>query len=43
LAQEFHLLGAKEEALLLLREILKKSPDFAGAVRQLAEWVPKKN
>jgi len=43
LAQEFHRLGAKEKALLLLREILKKSPDFADAVRQLAEWVPKKN
>ncbi|MBC7368771.1 MAG: tetratricopeptide repeat protein [Undibacterium sp.] len=42
LAQEFYADGAKEEALLLVKEILRKAPNFPPAERQLAAWTPQK-
>jgi predicted Zn-dependent protease len=42
LAQEFFAGGAKEDAQLLLKEILRKAPNFPPAERQQAAWAPQK-
>ncbi len=42
LAQEIHAMGGVDEASLLVREILRKTPDFSKAANQLAAWTPKK-
>lgn len=41
-AQEIHAAGAKEEALLVVREVLRKTPDFPPAERLRAAWTPAK-
>lgn len=41
IARELHSAGRKEEAILLLRELIAKVPDYTVAQRQLAEWSPK--
>jgi hypothetical protein len=40
-ARDLHGAGRKEEAVVLVREILAKSPDYAVAQRLLDQWVPK--
>lgn len=40
LAREFHAAGDKESAITLVKEIVKRSPDFALARRTLTEWQP---
>lgn len=40
IARELHTAGHKDEAVLLLKELLVKSPDFPVASRLLAEWSP---
>jgi len=41
-AQQIYATGAKEDAALVLREILRKSPDFGPAEKQGVAWRPKK-
>jgi hypothetical protein len=42
LAQELYATGKKDEAVGLVREVLRKTPDFTPAERVLAAWVPPK-
>lgn len=42
LAQELHAAGAKDDAWLLVKEILRKAPNFPPAERQLAAWTLQK-
>jgi hypothetical protein len=41
LARELYAAGCKEAAILLARDLLKKTPDYPPAKRMLAEWQPK--
>jgi hypothetical protein len=40
-ARELHGAGRKDEAVLLVREILVKDSGYAFATNLLAQWVPK--
>lgn len=40
-ARELHDAGRKDEAVLLVREIAAKSPDYTFAAKLLEQWVPK--
>jgi hypothetical protein len=42
LAQELYATGKKDEAVGLVREVLRKTPGFTPAERVLAAWVPPK-
>ncbi len=41
LARELYAAGCKEPAILLARDLLRKTPDYPPAKRMLAEWEPK--
>ncbi|MET0263214.1 MAG: hypothetical protein ABW223_09975 [Rariglobus sp.] len=41
IARELHTAGKKDEAVLLLKELVAKTPDYTLAQRLLAEWSPK--
>ena len=41
IARELNTAGSKEAAVLLIRELLAKTPDYTVAQRLLAEWTPK--
>jgi hypothetical protein len=41
IAREFNAANHRDEALLLLKELLAKTPDLAIAKRLIAEWAPK--